>query len=264
MRRPQETSRWFADTADAILAELGRAEQLIGARAGNEFRSSATDFRILASLARYYSWRLPAAVAYNVYKESGDLESFDAAIANEKRAIQAWRDIVQAAGGVYNGKLPFGAPGHFPRHWKEELQRLETDFDRLAAAREAAAAKPDRTAVRRLDPVPQGAPPVASLKSTVTASVGQDFVVSATVTPTADLKWVRLRYRHLTQFEDYQTAPMSYDAASGSYAGRIPAAFIDRKWDLVYFVEVMDAGGRGRMYPDLETETPYVVVSVQR
>src|SRR4029453_16138745 len=138
MRRPQETARWFADTADAVLSEVAGAEKAIAERSGKEFRSSTTDFKILAALARYYSWRLPAAVSYDVFKESGDLNAFDDALANEKRAIEAWSDIVQAASGVYSEKLPFGAPGYFPRHWKEELQHLRSDFDRLLAARPAA------------------------------------------------------------------------------------------------------------------------------
>ena len=33
---------------------------------------------------------------------------------------------------------------------------------------------------------------------------------------------------------------MTLDAESGTYKGRIPASFIDPKWDLMYFVEVMD------------------------
>src|SRR3954463_9140030 len=79
------------------------------------------------------------------------------------------------------------------------------------------------------------------------------------------VKWVRLRYRHLTQVEDYQTADMAPDPGSTrTFAGRIPASFIDPKSDLMYFVEVMGTNGRGRMYPDLERETPYVVVSVRR
>jgi hypothetical protein len=51
----------------------------------------------------------------------------------------------------------------------------------------------------------------------------------ATVTPSTDITWVRLRYRHLTQFEDYETAAMTFDAATRTYQGRIPASFIDAK-----------------------------------
>ena len=263
MRRPEETSRWFAETADAVLAEVSLAEKTIGDRAGNEFRSSITDFRILAALARYYSSRLLAAVSYNVYKESGDVRAFDSALADEKRAIAAWRSIVEVAANVYSEKLPFGAAGHFPRHWKEELERLEADFARLAAVRPAPSSPGTKAAAPPASAI-AGTPPVAQLSKDATAAVGRDFVVSATVTPSTDIKWVRLRYRHLTQYEDYQNAEMAFETASSVYKGRIPAAFIDPKWDLVYFVEVMDTHGRGRMYPDMEKETPYVVVRVQR
>ena len=64
-----------------------------------------------------------------------------------------------------------------------------------------------------------------------------------------------------------QTAKMPgepHGATSGEYAARIPASFIDPQWDLMYFVEIADARGHGRIYPDLDTETPYRVVSVKR
>jgi len=77
------------------------------------------------------------------------------------------------------------------------------------------------------------------------------------------VKWIRLRYRHVTQYEDYQTAEMTLDAKTGLYAGRIPASFVDAQWDLMYFVEAVGKDGAGRMYPDMETETPYVVVKVR-
>jgi hypothetical protein len=32
----------------------------------------------------------------------------------------------------------------------------------------------------------------------------------------------------------------------------------------MYFVEAVDRSGTGRMYPDLEVETPYVVIPVRR
>jgi len=265
MRWPQETSRWFAATSDAIVSEIAQAEKSAGGRASKEFRSSVTDFRILAALARYYSWRLPAAVAYNLYKESGDLTSFDSAIENEKRAIQAWSDIVDAAANVYNDKLPFGAPGYFPRHWKEELHQLQVDYAHLEAARRTASSKSGSRSIPVTLPALATAPPLATLSKPDIATPGQDFVVSAIISAESRVKWARLRYRHLTQLEDYQTADMTADPGSPrTFTGRIPASFIDASWDLMYFVEVMDTNGRGRMYPDLDKETPYVAVSVRR
>ena len=35
-------------------------------------------------------------------------------------------------------------------------------------------------------------------------------------------------------------------------------------WDFWYFFEVMDKKGNGKIYPDLEKETPYIVVRLER
>jgi len=57
---------------------------------------------------------------------------------------------------------------------------------------------------------------------------------------------------------------MTRDGKTGAFSGAIPAAFIDPKWNLMYFVEAVGKNGAGRMYPDLEREMPYVIVSVKR
>ena len=59
MRRPEETSRWFAQAADGILTQVALAEKAGGSGAGKEFRTTVTDLKILAALARYHSQRLP-------------------------------------------------------------------------------------------------------------------------------------------------------------------------------------------------------------
>ena len=79
-----------------------------------------------------------------------------------------------------------------------------------------------------------------------------------------EVKWMRLRYRHVSQYEDYQSAEMILDRKTGLYSAAIPAAFVDPKWDLMYFVEVVGRNGAGRMYPDLEREMPYVIVPIRR
>jgi hypothetical protein len=49
----------------------------------------------------------------------------------------------------------------------------------------------------------------------------------------------------------------------GAFTAPIPASFITNEWDVMYFVEVITADGRGRNYPDLDKETPYVIVPVR-
>src|ERR1019366_3342014 len=258
VRRPEETSGWVQQTADGILAQVALAEKAAGLDASKEFRATIADLKILAGLARYHAERLLAGVCYNLYKETGDLGSFDDAIAYETRALDAWGGIVASASNVYSENLAFGAHAvGFSRHWKEEQQLLARDFEQLQAERRASVAKAG--AMHFALPAASGAALSARL-----LPAGPRLEIAARVTAPAGVKWVRLRYRHATQYEDYQTAEMTLDAGTGNYTARIPAAFVNRQWDLMYFIEVVDRKGAGRMFPDLEVETPYVVIEGQR
>jgi hypothetical protein len=257
MRRPEETSRWFAQTAVGILTQISLAEKAGGA-AGKEFRTTITDLKILAALARYHSQRLLAGVCYNLYKETGDLASFDNALAYESAALHAWFEIVSAAGDVYSESLAFGAHAvGFSRHWSEEYELLARNFQQLQSERQKATSKPAATHFALH--LAGTAPPSARL-----LPVGPGLEVAAKVTAPAGVKWVRLRYRHATQYEDYQTAEMTLDPKTGNYTAHIPPTFTDPKWDLMYFVEVVDQKGAGRMFPDLEVETPYIVLPAKQ
>jgi hypothetical protein len=268
MRRPGETSRWFAQTSDAILAEVAAAERALdGRQRSNEFESTMADARILAALARYHSWRQLGGVYYNLYRQAGDLTAFDEAVADERKAVAAWHELVEAAGDFYVDDMWFGPSGRsFPHHWKDEMKALDTEFEKLLAERQAAAGRADAKPVRIVPRDTDVRPPLVTfVRSVPTAALpGQDFAVQVNVTAPRGVKWIHLRYRHVNQKEDYQTADMTIDARTGIYAASIPASFIDARWDLMYFVEIVDGQGDGRMYPDLETETPYVITSVKR
>ena len=268
MRRPEETSRWFAQKSAEILQEVAAAEKAMGDRApNNEFKATLTDAKILAAMARYHSWRQLAGVDYNLYKQAGSLPAFDEAIANEKKAIASWREMVDAAGDFYIDNMTFGpSTKNFPSHWKDELPKMDKEFNDLLAEREAAKAKPGGSSIVIPTRTEDKPAPVVSFVTAkdAKATPAKDFLVETTVKSTSGVKWIRLWYRHLNQEEDYQTVDMKTDPKSGHYVASVPGSFITPRWDLMYYVEVVDNNGQGRIYPDLERETPYVVVSVRR
>jgi hypothetical protein len=269
MRRLEETSRWFAQTSNAILAAADAAERAMGegAKNNNEFKSTMTDARMLAALARYHAWRQLGGVSYNLYRQAGSLEAFDDAIADERKAVESWHDLVNAAGDFYIDGMWFGPNGrNFPHHWKDEMKALDIEFARLLSERKSATARADAKPVRIPDREANPRVPVVTVidPTPAPAEPGKDLIVRAKVTAPAGVKWIRLRYRHVNQKEDYQTVEMTPDAQTGLYAANIPAAFIDPHWDLMYYVEVVDRQGNGQIYPDLEIETPYAVASVKR
>jgi len=90
------------------------------------------------------------------------------------------------------------------------------------------------------------------------------LTVTAEVRDTGGVKWVRLRYRSVTQFQDYKTLEMAETGNKGEYKTVIPGEDVEAKWDFMYLFEVMDNKGNGKIYPDLEQEAPYVVVKLRR
>ncbi|HEY2861272.1 MAG TPA: hypothetical protein VGJ21_22880, partial [Terracidiphilus sp.] len=66
------------------------------------------------------------------------------------------------------------------------------------------------------------------------------------------------------QKEDYETLPMHKEGSTGIYSASVPGPFITAQWDLMFYVEIVDTHGTGRIYPDLEHETPYVIEPVRR
>jgi len=274
-RLPSSTSLWFEQMHLELETLMARAEELGPGVENKEFISTLTDLSILSNLSLYHSRRIPAAVSYCIYKRTGDPYALDDAIAYESKAIEAWSGIVKAAGDVYAPDLMMGirsAPHrnmnhHLSGHWKEELGYLKEEFEELKAERSA----PKDNRAERSTPEYMVASGVKyqelfqiqhqALKS---SPVGHDMKVSATINASAGIKWVRLRYRSVNQKLDYLSLPMTADTGGDLYQVVVPASQVDQRFDFMYFIEVMDNHGNGRIYPDLEVETPYKIVVLER
>ncbi|MFC1739330.1 hypothetical protein ACFL1G_09820, partial [Planctomycetota bacterium] len=107
-------------------------------------------------------------------------------------------------------------------------------------------------------------PPALEHEPITSAPALEPLKITAEVKDTSGVKWVRLRYRSVTQFEDYKSLDMCSTHNKSQYQAVVPAEHIVPEWDFMYFFEVMDNNGNGKIYPDIETETPYVVVKLQR
>ena len=268
-RTPFQTSQWFADVADQILADVDAANAAatdLRGTAAREFRATTTDLKILAHLARYHASRMKAAVWYNIYLQSKDQFALGRCIAGESQAIDHWKRIIESASDVYPETLAFGVHRvGFSWHWKEELTKLEEGLEELREMPSEASLNADvRQRIVRQE--------VSSLADTLSIDVarvpsatpGQDLAITATAEAASGLQSIELRYRHLTQFEDYETVDMMLAPTSGKYTATIPGSFVTPEWDLMYFVAAVAKNGEGRMAPDMEQEMPYVIVPVQR
>jgi hypothetical protein len=266
--RPGANSQWFARTAGEIGAAVAEAEKRVGSHQNKEFEASVTDLKILANLALFHSRRIPAAVSYRLFQRSKDPRALADAIASERNAVEAWRQLVAAAGDFYTDDLMMGVRNaDLCGHWRDELVPLEKGLAGLE--RQQRELKSDAT----FKPAPRfeasaktgdGVAPQVRHQPVLTAALGRPLSICAEVQDPAGVKWVRLRYRSVNQRQDYRILPMLPTGEKDAYRAVIPAEDIVPAWDLMYLIEAMDQGGNGRIHPNLETETPYIIVSLQR
>jgi hypothetical protein len=260
---PARNSAWFARAAADVLALADEAEKRAGVNRGQELVSTLVDLRILANLALYHSHRIPAGLGMALFNRSKDVNALDDAIAHERRATQAWEAIVRAAGDVYADDLRMGVPfAALNGHWRDELAALNRGLAALEKQRAGLPPGDRPTARTALGGDTQ--PPAVRHRALVGAPAGQPLRISAEVEDPSGVKWVRLRYRAVNQHQDYSTLEMLPTGPGNRYQAEVPAAGIDPKYDFMYLIEVMDKAGNGGIYPDLEVETPYVVVKLAR
>jgi hypothetical protein len=264
-RAPDATSRWFEATADEILASVLAAERAAGTTRGNEFDATVTDLKILAQLARFHARRALAAVHYNLFEYGQNHNELLAAIKGEREAIGAWRELVAVAGDRYAPDLAMGARNFdLSGHWRDELSKLERSLRELEARGGGSEANPDLEKVWSPAPARAQDAPRVEHNRPATVRPGDPLQLTARVTCSKGVASVRLRYRHVTQFEDYATVEMKRVGDSDEFTATIPVGFLMPKWDFMYFLEILDRAGHGAQWPDLATESPYVILRLKR
>jgi hypothetical protein len=107
-------------------------------------------------------------------------------------------------------------------------------------------------------------PPTLVHRPIERAAAGKPLRVRARVHDPSGVLWVRLLHRGVTQFQDYRRVEMRPAGRDDEYEAVVPGEQVEGRWDFMYLFEVMDRRGNGKIYPDFEVETPYIVVPLDR
>jgi len=198
--------------------------------------------------------------------EPRDSVAVRATVAAEGGVRQAQVLVAEGAGDFKPAPMREAGPGRYQadisRAAEGELRYLIEVID--AAGRRAMLPPQGKTEPFLVTITSDRQPPEVRLDPPAAAQPGEALRVTARVRDPSGVRTVRLHYRHLSQFEDYQTLDMARQRESELFEAKIPGDFIVPQWDLMYFIAALDNKGNGRLYPDLETETPYIVVPLRR
>jgi hypothetical protein len=263
--RPEQTSRWFETTAASIQNEAQAGAAWSGHNP--EGLSTVSDVLLLSRLSEFHARRIRAAVAYRLYQRTHEPDALDEAIRSESSAITAWKSMA-LLGDQYADDLIFGnRRADLCGHWRDELPPLDNDLANLKHQRETLTPPTTHptTAPSKLlaDAFDDTTPPPEVQHAPLTSHpLGQPLTVTATVRSPNGIKWVRLRYRAVNQYLDDATLSMEPTGASDEFRATIPSDQLPRDYDLMYYIEAMDTHGHGVIYPDLERQTPYIVVKL--
>lgn len=265
---PSMNSRWFENTSSDINKLIAEAEKIGENTDNKEFISTVADLKILSNLALFHSRRIPAAVSYRLFERTKDVSELDEAIKYERNAIEAWRQIVNAAGDIYTDDLMMGVRvADLCGHWKDELIMLEKGLKDLEQKRSEFKAQgivtksPEyKTALQSdwVDLFQIEHNRISSLK------VGQPLKIRVKVFAPSGIKKIELSHRSVNQDVDYKTITMVKTNESDIFEATVPASEIDPKWDYMYFIKIVDKENHGTIFPDLNRETPYIIVKLLR
>jgi hypothetical protein len=258
---PSTTGLWLTELSENILQKVAEAEKNKDAHNNKEFYSTTTDLKMLANLALYHARRIPAAVSYCLFLRTRDVTALDEAIRHEQHATDAWKQLVDAAGDVYAENILIGKKP-LSGHWKDEWELLNKGLEKLKEQRARFTPdKPAETSPRyRYATDADNSRYFRIAHSTPeTVEAGQPITVTVDIDAPAGLKWVRLQYRSVNQYKDFEMLPMTA-AGAHTFRATIPAEKIDTQYDLMYLIEMMDNNNKGFIYPDANKETPYRII----
>lgn len=138
--------------------------------------------------------------------------------------------------------------------FNQEWLSAESDFRAVVKlARERA-----RTLAEGSGPVGKwSARPTITHHSPASAVPDKPLTITVRISPTKDVRAIRLHYRNVNQLESFKTL----ESSSGAFT--IPASDISRRWDLLYYFEVVNKDNTGWFEPNPLVATPYYVVKTE-
>ncbi len=264
---PQQNATYFDETSKAIYNRISSIEKKLTKPPSKELVTTLGDMRILAAIAAFHAQRIKAALFYNIYQlQKNNKAALDSAIYYDTKALSIYAKVVEASADYYKENMKMSVSD--TRNWKEEYVMLLSALDTLKAS----PVSQTNTIVSSLEYRLNGddIPPKISHKPVINSGLDNSITITADISDAAGIKWARVLYRGLTQFQDYKIAEMQKQG--NSYTVTIPNSKVQEvteyhpitgvKWDFMYIIETVDNNNNGNTWPYFEKEEPYHIVNL--
>ena len=263
---PLRVAGWLDDLAGTAREQLSEAQRLIPDRDAPVFRRLAIDVAVQTRLGRFFASKLRAAVAYALFKRTGDSMGLREALQHYAVARSAWAEAAEHA-RVYRTDMTVGREPWQRGHWADRLEGIDADLGDMEAEWQRVCGSPNAPeAAGTMPPAPlEEAPPSLDYAHVPPAGFGpgEPVAIELGVRSTNDSFpiSVRLHYRHVNQAESYRVVAMA--GGDGAYSATIPGDYTDSAYPLQYFFELRRERTQAWLYPGLSEDLanqPYLVI----
>jgi len=258
---PIEVASWLEALALAASRDLPGLDQ-----ASPSSRRLIVDIRIQAGLGRFFAAKFRAGVLFAIHDKTGDRSAIEAAVAQYRRARQAWVELSAVARDIYAADLSASDRMSERGQWSDRLAAIDQDIALMTTRLESSSATAvdprvrialDEALARRVDRPSTGVTHVPPLRFTPTAGLPLELAIDGKALPAS----VRCLYRHVNQAERFQSVAM--ERHGDRYRASIPGSYTDSPYSLQYYFAIARSDGGAFLYPGLGADrmgSPYFVV----
>ena len=130
---PLEVGAWMESLASSADQSLTRARGATKSANAPEFRRVEEDVLIQSGLGHFFGHKLRSGVFFEVFLETKDRGSLEAAILEYEKARAAWQTMSSRAAKVYRKDITFGSRPVEHGHWADRLDAIDKDLAAMKA-----------------------------------------------------------------------------------------------------------------------------------
>ncbi|MFC1762805.1 hypothetical protein ACFL6U_12100 [Planctomycetota bacterium] len=269
---PLEVAQWLEDMAKTSDRNLTEAATLVEDRSDVEFRRFYHDIRIQNGIARFFAFKMRAAVLWHLYEGSGDMTALKKAIEKYTKARDYWAEMAEQAKPVYVSDISFGQRDKQRGHWADQVPAIDADIADMRQELAKAQEKGDKAghsesisqAIRIVEAPAQRTIADCLHEPAESFKPGNPMEIKVTL-QAGEADEVHLYYRHVNQAVNWQVATMKTDGEK--YVAIIPGHYTQTRYPMEYYFAI-DTGQKGiALYPGLDenlANMPYYVVRQKR
>jgi hypothetical protein len=265
---PIEVGQWLEDYTAASAKGLATARMQATSHTSPAFRRIEEDVLIQIGLGNFFAAKLRSGVLFEIYQRTGNAEAGKLALAQYKRAREAWATMASRANSVYRPDITYGNIPMRRGNWTDRLPSIDRDITAMESRLQSPSAATGPNAERAMQAA-TGRPnrPSVHCVHTPPASFhpGQPLPLSFLVSPVADQQAptaVHLYYRHVNQGERWLSVQMQ--PSHNGYGAVIPADYTNSVFPLQYYFAFQRGTDAAWLYPAFNatlSNQPYYAIA---